>query len=686
MEQRRFLSFIVTAMLFTMAWMVIGPKLFPGLFPPPPQRQPAANVAVPAEDSEADPAEVVDAAELPTFAEQEHALGSLDPASGYMMKVVLTSQGAAVRSVELNGEKFTASEDRNKQIKVVGNAKDVPAETFALLAKGLDPTFDATGESLATVDWELLQEGLSEQAATFRYALPNGIEFRRFYRLEKSEDPRASDGYILHVDLKITNGSEAAVPLQYALQGPVGVPLEDLDSTRRYVQLEGGFVEDAAAPDSVSTTYVTADSAIDAIDDATRMNTPLTTGVWREAMKWAGVDVQYFAALVMAPEGVATLDYVEQTRPTIVERRARPGGFFSRGPDHTYGDVSLLFETKPTVLPAGESLTHSFRGFFGPKREELLEEIYAEGVISFGWFRWISVALLKVLGFFHDVVGLPYAIAIVLLTCCVRLCLMPVTLRAAASAKKMKDLQPKIEELKKKHGDDKEALGRAQMELMMKEGNPLGGCLPLFLQMPIFIGLYQALLNAIDLRMARFLWVDNLAAPDHLTQMPFTLPFLGSWFNVLPLVVVGLFLTQQKLFMPPAVSEEQKQQYKVMNFMMIFMGFMFYSVPAGLCLYFIASSLWGISERTAIDKGWIKLPEKKKRDSDSPKKEGPIRRRIREKLEELQEQADMARQMQQGQLAPTSGKRDKATERRIESRKNQMNQGKGSKGKGKKRK
>lgn len=689
MDQRRFLSFIVTAMLFTVLWMAIGPRLFPGLFPPPAARNNPANAAAAANINGEQPNPAIDSpaiepAELTEFPEQTHTLGSSDPASGYHMEVVLTSAGAAVQSVELNGPKFTEALDRGKPIRIVGNVEKALVNTFAIMANDADPAFKAANASLAKVDWELLQNGLSDSAAAFRYRLPGGLEFTKKFELQKSDDPRAIEGYVLAVDLSVANTTDAPMPLQYAWQGPVGMPLEDRDSTRRFVELQGGFVENEATPTDVTTTSLTADATIDAIDAAAQGQKPLTTGIWRSQLRWAGVDVQYFAALMLVPDGKDTLDFVESTRPTIVARRAKPGGFFSRGPDHTYGDVSLVLETKPTIVPAGAEIVHSFRGFFGPKREQLLEEIHAEGVISFGWFRWISVTLLKVLGFFHDTVGLPYALSIMLLTCCVRLCLMPVTLKAAASAKKMKDLQPKIEELKKKHADDKEALGRAQMELMMKEGNPLGGCLPLFLQMPIFIGLYQALLNTIDLRMARFFWVDNLAAPDHLTKMPFSLPILGDWFNILPLVVVCLFLAQQKLFMPPAVSEEQKQQYKIMNFMMIFMGFMFYSVPAGLCLYFITSSLWGISERTAIDKGWIKTPAKKKKDPNAPKKEGPIRKMINDKVRDLQAQADIARQMQQGQLPPTSAKRDKSQERRIQSRKEQPKDR--GKGKGKRKK
>ena len=142
------------------------------------------------------------------------------------------------------------------------------------------------------------------------------------------------------------------------------------------------------------------------------------------------------------------------------------------------------------------------------------------------------------------------------------------------------------------------------MELFRKHNyNPLAGCLPLLMQFPIFISLYTAIRTSVDLRLASFLWIDNLAAPDALFRLPFALPFVGQDFNLLPILTICLFIAQQKLFMPPPESEEQAMQYKMMKFMMVFMGFLFYRVPAGLCIYFITSSLWGMSERKLLDIG-----------------------------------------------------------------------------------
>jgi YidC/Oxa1 family membrane protein insertase len=143
----------------------------------------------------------------------------------------------------------------------------------------------------------------------------------------------------------------------------------------------------------------------------------------------------------------------------------------------------------------------------------------------------------------------------------------------------------------------------------------MGGCLLVFIQVPIFMGLYRSLATDVELRQAPLFstalrWCSNLAAPDMLWDWSRYLPsfltapegWLGPYLNLFPLVTIGLFLWQQKLFMPPAVDEQQKMQQQVMNYMMWFMALMFFKVPCGLCLYFIASSLWGIAERLWLPK------------------------------------------------------------------------------------
>ena len=131
----------------------------------------------------------------------------------------------------------------------------------------------------------------------------------------------------------------------------------------------------------------------------------------------------------------------------------------------------------------------------------------------------------------------------------------------------------------------------------------LGGCLPVFLQLPIFIALYRAIGSSIELRMEPFLWFENLASPDALLALPFKVPFLGwTEFKLLPCISAGLMYVHQKFTMPAPTNEEQAAQQKMMSFMMIMMAAMFYRVPSGLCLYFIATNIWSMTERGLLER------------------------------------------------------------------------------------
>jgi YidC/Oxa1 family membrane protein insertase len=155
-------------------------------------------------------------------------------------------------------------------------------------------------------------------------------------------------------------------------------------------------------------------------------------------------------------------------------------------------------------------------------------------------------------------------------------------------------------------------------ELYRRHGvNPaagLGGCLMVFLQMPVFLGLYFALQESFLFRLKRFIWAPNLTAPDMLFWWTEKIPlisdpasqggflYLGPYFNLLPVVAIALMFVQQKLMMPPAMDDQTKMQQSMMKYMLILFCFMFYKVPAGLSLYFICSTLWGVAERKLLPK------------------------------------------------------------------------------------
>jgi len=479
------------------------------------------------------------------------------------------------------------------------------------------------------------------------------------------------EGYVLRVDLAFRNLTAEPRTIAYTLQGPEGLPLENEEHTSKYRELELGFLDEegelnasvmtaadatekvteAKEAEKAEAAARNADRAVkrleksvedlkaqvaanngdnelkkrlsdeiaelSAAEERAKQATDFAREVGQGLEKWGtpfrylGVEVQYFASLLMPEDKRPIAERIENPWVKLIE----PVLIAERKEDERLNDVSFVLESTPITIPPNGTVTRTWELFAGPKRESLLEPLGAGEILDTGRFLWfqnagwvaaISKGMLWVMGKIHHL-GAPYWLAIICLTVLVRGAMFPISRKQAILAAKMKELQPKLTELKAKFGDDQEKFLKAQMELFRKHGyGPLGpmvsasGCLPIFLQLPIFVGLYNALQNSVDLRMAGFLWIDNLAAPDAIARLPFAIPYLGYDVNVLPFITVVLFYIQQKLFMPPATTPEQEAQYKMMNVMMLFMGVFFYHVPAGLCLYFIASSLWSITERKLL--------------------------------------------------------------------------------------
>jgi YidC/Oxa1 family membrane protein insertase len=478
--------------------------------------------------------------------------------------------------------------------------------TFNTDVPDVDALLAADHKNVAGRDWEVAEvthdpaEPGVNSAVTFRFPSPDGqLVLEKRYSLVRIDGAGAgngssrearqvrdtqTDGYLLHLDITLKNLGTKERKTSYILQGPVGLPLENTDNTRKFRDLKMGFL----LPDGgLNSTSKTAGAVLS--DQQKNKDQE-----WKAPVRFIGVDVQYFAALVVPVDNQLTHPTIERSIPMVLDQPTNQ--------QHT--DVSIQLDSKPVVLPAQQEVTNRFELFAGPKRKVLLEPLQAEGILDSSWFSppIVSHAMLGLLNFFHGL-GLPYGLAIICLTICVRACMFPLSLRQTAQAQRMKEMQPRIEELKKKHAGDKEKFAMAQMQLWREHKiNPMSGCLPLFVQLPIFTGLWMALNSSVDLRLAPFLYFKNLAAPDDLFHLPFVVPFLGwTEFNLLPLITVALFVVQQKMFMPPPTDEQQAMQYKMMNAMTLVMGVMFYHVPAGLCVYFISSSLWGIGERKLLE-------------------------------------------------------------------------------------
>lgn len=614
MDLRRYMFFVLLTMVFFLVWARVAPRLFPGLFPNL-QAIPAADaedhvdeeafrpdIKVSKKDNgDAETPEPEEKPPLKTFENAEILLGEPGFKAGYLLQAQINTLGAAVEWVQLTDDRYLTL-DRQEQLKVVGNPIALPPgerapQTFEMSIPQVDQQLQEDyGLTLATVDWEVVDKTVD--SVTLRYPSPQGdLEVFKIYQIEKVDvatRDESPDGYLLHTEIKIRNTAENKIETAYTLQGPVGMPLENVDNTRSFREIDIATIEDLNDPDDITSIHLTAAELIKQHNKAQKGGNPVVS--WREPIQYAGLDVQFFTALILpdrSPDN-RTKEYFDVVWPQILVE--------DEVPDRS--DFSILLESSSQTIAANSEVSHSFKAFFGPKRKQLLEPLQAGEVVRLGWFSPIAKAMLFVLGFFHSVIGLPYAFAIILLTVVVRGAMFPISKKQAIESEKMKILAPKLKEIQDKHKDKPEEFAKAYRAFQKKYNyHPMVGCLPALLQMPIFLGLYSSLYQAIDLRLAPFLWIDNLAAPDALFEFGFTIPwFEYTEFNLLPILTVVLFVVQQKMFTPPPTSEEQAMTYKMMNFMMIAIGFMFYRVPAGLCLYFISSSLWGICERTLLKK------------------------------------------------------------------------------------
>jgi YidC/Oxa1 family membrane protein insertase len=274
----------------------------------------------------------------------------------------------------------------------------------------------------------------------------------------------------------------------------------------------------------------------------------------------------------------------------LVEPLSKYTGFIKRISNQE-SSVGLI---PPEIkLEPGKKIQEKFRIYLGPQDLHLISQIKPDWtfVVHYGSFDFISNLFLQLLEIFYRLVH-NWGMAIIILSLTIYFLLFPITLRQMRSLKEMQVLQPKIEELRKIYKDNAQKLNKEIMQLYQEHKvNPFGGCLPLILQIPIFFALYQTLLRSIALKGANFLWIKDLSEPDRLFLLPFSLPLLGNEINLLPIIMcLGMFL-QQRLSLAGTRQTAPEQQRLMTIFMPLLFGLIFYRLPAGLVLYWLANSL-----------------------------------------------------------------------------------------------
>jgi YidC/Oxa1 family membrane protein insertase len=577
----------------------------------------------------------------------------------FNLAVTLTNRGAGVRELTLT--KFKAADWYGRP------AKDDKGQPLSLQ---MIPPSDATSfaiyhyataddkekqplDTLGKRDWQIVEKKTDgdNQRVVFATDLPEyGARLIKTFTLQPKE-------YHLGLTVRVERmtGAATTTPLRYQLVGvapgelPEELKVNDPErvklSNKRPVPIEGGWYTSLFR--NALFNWVDADNSDKRIvfDSRTLGTTAGSDRVPRTGprLQYAAVSNQYFTSAIVVAEDQPKQDFVAFVRATVegVLDKTKP----------QFDDITVRAIADPVEPKDGEPVEHKYILYHGPVKVRLLEQLGGEGGISaelahryettlhlntltdYGGFGIWTNAIVFFTNVVHWLISALRhvspndALCIILVTVLVRLAMMPVSRRQAASMARQQEamakVQPEVKKLNERYKNDLVAKQQAQMELYRKHGiNPaasLGGCLMLFLQMPIFLGLYYALQESFFFRLESFLWIRNLTAPDMLIWWTEKIPFiselsslgsffyLGPYFNLLPVLALTLMFIQMKWMQPPPADEQVAQQQKMTQYIMIPMfAFLFYKMPAGLCLYFISTTLWGLAERKWLPKKKVK--------------------------------------------------------------------------------
>lgn len=571
-----------------------------------PNDVPGMTVPTPAAPTTADVPSMQQGVRLVGGAAQAVSLGSDQPFDEtWAIKVDFSTRGASVQRVTLNDHRREVRSDERYVM-----AEPYPGQPGTATLATQKVRINTAEIDLSSADWRIAST--SDRQVVFELDVFNAdvpvVTLRKAYTIE----PRAEGGedgprgLQVRLEQTVINRTGAALQFDQTFNGPTLPPAElDYGIDR---QIIGGYFDGSR---------ITASGySIESLSEKYPTYDPLNyDGV---PSIWFGTASTYFTSILrpIIAETQRATDVFEKVESRLLNPQERRSYNFA---------VATTINTKSVVLAPQMSSTLDTQVYFGPRKREILTNAYygaplvrmdrilviAVGPCSFCVFDSLINGLVFLLRGFHFIVR-DWGIAIIILVVLVRVLLHPITRKSQLSMMKMAKLGPEMERLKKKYGDNKEELSRAMMQFYRESGfNPVMGCLPMFLQMPIWIALWQALHTTFELRHAPFLygftWINDLARPDHLIDFgrenSFNLLFLHiSGINVLPILLAVVFYIQMKLQpKPAAMTPEQQMQQKMMLWMMpILFPLILYPQPSGLNLYILVSTVIGIVESKRV--------------------------------------------------------------------------------------
>ncbi|MCL4684067.1 membrane protein insertase YidC [Myxococcota bacterium] len=462
------------------------------------------------------------------------------------VRVELSSRGAGVTHWELLNYRVTAAADSDPVALIVTPEGEPPAFATAFTELGIGDLSDAV--------FDVVERGPQDFVFELERA---GVRVRKSLRFEE-------DGYRLRMRIEVENQTPDTLEPSFLVvlidRGREGADFREL----ALVALADGSVE--RAPIS--------GFGLQGFLGSMTGGAPERERAFPGAVEWAGTDSHYFLTAMVpdvARDALASWSAIEP------------------------GQKAQVTLSQPVSLLAGTAVAREVQIYAGPKDPPLLQAVGAQldRAIQYGWawiapvtrgFSWmLSVAYSLIPN---------YGIAIILLTILVRLVTAPLTYKQMESMKRLGTMQPRMKELQEKYKDNRERQSQEMAKLMKETGwNPLGGCLPMILQVPVFIGLYYALQSSISLRHAPFmLWINDLSSPETL----FMVPGLELPIRVLPILMCLSMVAQQKL--TPTTTMDPMQQRMMLVMMPLMFGFLFYTFPSGLVLYWLVSNLLAIAQ------------------------------------------------------------------------------------------
>ncbi|MDD4934105.1 MAG: membrane protein insertase YidC, partial [Methylacidiphilaceae bacterium] len=410
------------------------------------------------------------------------------------MKVIFTSWGGAIRSIELKNQRAHGD------------------EPLVLNRFSREPVLNVTGwdEGTALAAYRCSQEG---KDVVFARSLANGVELRRRYRL--------NSGYEIRLDQQWANPAPREVTLpRWKLLVGLGEPIhrQDPPSTIAANWLPvGGKLGRISLPDFGSAGLL----GFHWRGPRSLIDSP------KESMRWVAVKSQFYATILLPP-GTLPPDRLICVSEPLMDF---PGGGKGQPPSGLKAWASF----PDLVLPPGSSLATTYTVFAGPKEYSLLKSLGSETdrIMDYGLWGWIVKPLLWCMVHLHQL--LPnYGAVIIVFTLGIKGIFWPLQSAANRHMKEMQALNPKMKELQAKYKEQPEKMQAELMKLYREFGvNPIGGCLPVVVQVPIFIGFYTMLQSAVELRHQSFLWIHDLTRPDTVA----TLPGIGLEINPLPLIM-----------------------------------------------------------------------------------------------------------------------------------------------------